>query len=1238
MLERTAASLEPCSLQRVLPSAKRPLKNRRQLRSGFWRHGAVNIELFDACQTLLRAPLLDLPPVSTSPPSAPARTKSEVTLSSMNASAFLLDFLYPQGAANILRRLSPGGLERREQSVKRYGSLNPRVHATPISSAASLDRLPSVGDTGDGAMASEKRHAARSQKVDDTEFYAAFEEPLRWAVDSVPETLHRLLREKDPVDKYSRIWSLYIELEEDLEPRFRTRVMLELSQSPNPSEAWKVAGLFSRYRPEEWTEEIVKAAISADLATENVDQAVSTFRKALEVSGLVQGFDALLAHFLRTSNWDLVIQSWQAVSTHVDYFPKGQDDEPALNELANTASAEAALVATNLDSPRPSRHNGATGVADRGILEDSVQVNNRAAPGLDESTRVPAVVATQDAPPDRSGPSWAITFERTAKLYGLAGKLLELYAFFESGDDADRAKRTCKAIDRLVSLMRRNSLPFFQPQDATFLVERIGDPLKGYPRLVFAFLSRREEKEAVEIYRKYRQLPNSTVVMRMLPLMLDIFYPDDLTGVEQVRHDWKQIGDEGMDRKAYTKFLTFYARHGDVRSLYEFWAEHHGGFENQDPEIFASFLRVHAAHGDVDEVQKLLDRALKKSGRGPTIAERNILLQAHARVRDYDGALRVFTEICDNGEPNTHTFVLLMQLASSLGDLEFCLDMSRLADDYNLQPTADMVDTLIEAYCQNERYIEAERLCIRSTEQGRFDKKVTMLWNTLLRHHGFRRDLTTVTRLLNTMSSYKLPYNNETYDQLLNALVYCKQAHHAMHLLRMAETEGIFEPTLHQYILLMTAFMRTGEPHMVIRVHETMMQNKHFPESAQRMTKVIEACGKWFKMPRNQLAGKSSQWFINRALDTFKKSLGREDRTAIDDSRSVSQQYSKMVSVLVEARDFGSAQEVVELYRSQFTKRAKDEELPIHLLSSMMLADYYERKFSRAKSTWELIVKQLTDRGRPARSRIDQETDLSEDCPRELSSTTRPLGSHQTVGLLPRLRYSINEPLRTMQRILVVEKNPYGLESLVKRVQDAGFLIDSANWNYYVQAQARLKQWKEAFKTCEVKLMPRWGGWYSVRQKRGNKHQLPLEARRLGSSPRHLRPIAHTLFVLAKEYLDLEKMTPWSRHAAEVFEMLKNECPKVVEAVTSLIRDPESQLENDIFAGLWEPEIQDLAGDIKARRQFSDDDMAREAATQRDTRNPVSTTEGEERGIRPAAKANQARERSNSQTKTSIVE
>src|ERR1700709_1672988 len=100
MLERTAGCLESGSLRRLIPGSRKSLKSHRSLHSGFWIHGAADIEL-----TPLWAALRNSDP-------ADQRHDTQQQNIPKGGGGVLLDFLYPAGTINFLQHYAGWGVDR----------------------------------------------------------------------------------------------------------------------------------------------------------------------------------------------------------------------------------------------------------------------------------------------------------------------------------------------------------------------------------------------------------------------------------------------------------------------------------------------------------------------------------------------------------------------------------------------------------------------------------------------------------------------------------------------------------------------------------------------------------------------------------------------------------------------------------------------------------------------------------------------------------------------------------------------------------------------------------------------------------------------------------------------------------------------------------------------------------------------------------------------------------------------
>ncbi|KAK0620274.1 hypothetical protein B0T14DRAFT_520971 [Immersiella caudata] len=314
MLERTAISIETCSLQKVLPAARPPLTSRRRLHTNFWNHGASSVELLDACRALM------LP--STEGESPPTRQpRSTRRPDTMTASTFLLDFLYPGGAAALLQRLRPNFLQRLEPNQLPSG----RISARPFTSSASdHPSTPSVP-----VEEPPKPDAPRESLTEENSPFGGVwsvldglqaSGPLGQASALDERTDFQLLRDllRSHGQSYDMLWEEYMNLKPSDRSLFRKDVAIRLASSDRPIDAKRVSMLFSHLDPEEWTPELVNAAIRAKLVLHDTHSALEIYEAALSRRRIGLGIDALLSYALKAETSDLMARLLPLHSTAVD--------------------------------------------------------------------------------------------------------------------------------------------------------------------------------------------------------------------------------------------------------------------------------------------------------------------------------------------------------------------------------------------------------------------------------------------------------------------------------------------------------------------------------------------------------------------------------------------------------------------------------------------------------------------------------------------------------------------------------------------------------------------------------------------------------------------------------------------------------------------------------------------------------------------------------------------------------
>ncbi|KAI0521446.1 hypothetical protein F5B22DRAFT_573457 [Xylaria bambusicola] len=1081
MLEKTAACLEPCG-RRVVPPPRTALRSTRQLHTAFWQHGAADIELTKAWQTLMHGTL-----------------DSSVTLSdrgetsSLNASAFLLDFLYPAGTAALLRRPSPISLDQSERLRMRTrpSHVSPRLynsesHSSPAArgtnSATAVDHeISNDVPEPSGPLSAEPSDSKPSTSPD--------KQYQRIAIDHILKT--------NNFAEVDVLWRRYTSLSEHSQKAYSQRVLSFLSRTGRVSDSRKISELFHKLELSSWDNEVFVAGVSAEINLQNLSQALSIFEKGLQSSSLdntalIDSLDLLLASALRSSTTSFLEKVWQR---YPDMAARWDFNGIAAN-LTHCASV----------------------------------------PGIAEKVMMfPEYVA-----------------QRLSASHN---------------NDFDR-----EALEVLQRILVRRALVSCEHSHVIPLLLLTKDPLAFEDFLRSAEKTGRR-KVAPDVYDIYRKLPGSSPSHAVLHCVFHAYtqmrnsYAKMHAGVEMLWKDWH--GFHGMpSRRAYQKHLGFYATRGDKERVYSLWTEYVERFRNdptinifdadQGSDTFAHLLHVHAVNAEPEEAQRIFNDMMNKFKIQPSIYDWNILLNAYAQADDYGGAMTTFDRLCQTITPDKFSYGTLMQMAGSRGDLAFTVDLYRRARSSNVVTNDAMLSSLVDAYCQNDLFKEAEDVCTRASTKG---IATTLMWNKLLYYNALRRDLANINRILNSMADKNIPYNQFTYQQLLLGLALCRQPHHALTLLTVALKEKVFEVTPAHFQIVMSALLLTREPVMTRRL--CLLMNEHkIPITEGVIFRLSQSLGQWKKLPPKQRRKRSETQWYGDALRTFFNIYGYNSNTQIkhqgpSSAKPVRQrellrsgrevyQFSTMMYIFAQLNNSVQVNELVELYRYVFQGPNNEGILPLGMLNAVMLSGLQDQRYDRVKSTWRLIFDIARTEARAA--------DFREDLP-------------YANKISPKYHYALSGCLRVMQEVLFKENNPLALQELVKEVREAGFEIDSKNWNYHVQSLVQMKQYKAAFAVCEKYLMPNWTGWQTVRAKEAIRTTLPLETRRKGLSRRYLRPTATTLYRLAQAYLELDRLGPWSSEAIITLRDIESDSIQVVRAIKSMIR-VYSSLEYEIFSAV----------------------------------------------------------------------
>lgn len=1081
MLEKTAASLDHCGLQRVLPSATKPFRSSRKLHTAFWQHGAVaSVEISQAWQSLMHGTL-----------SRDGRTESNEVHKGVNlaASSFLLDFLYPNGAVALMRRWAAASDRPHRSSLVTAPNRLYNTTAVRFASGENAARRP----TQDENVTTATTGQANSDSGVELE---APEGRSSASFDHGPTIQHQdallnLLR-NNSVDDADELWQHYKALPSEHAAHHTSHVMGFLAKTGRLADSWKISELFHQISAEDWDDRIFVSGTAAEIKLQNTQHALEIFEQGiasekLSDTSIVLVLDMLLDVSLRSATPNLLTNVWSS-------FPK---------------------FSVRLDMDAIASELNLVGVV----------------PGLAEI---------------------ALNLEESLR---------------STMPDIDLTSTGNGGFDVLRKILVKRAVTTCSGDQVLPLLETTKDPA-AFERFLKHSTDRRQYRLATEVYDIYRTLPASTPSPASMHeafkgyVSLSASHKTKIAGMDQLWADWHTFHAR-PSRRAYQRYLAYFAKLGDKSRVHQLWIDYIQLYADADvlmggSDTFAHLLHVHAVLGEAAEVQRIFDDMQLKFKLKPNLYCWNILLNAYATIGDYEKAAEVFELLSTAHRPDRYSYGTMMQMAGSRGDLGYTADLYRKARGHGLRADAAILGSLVEAYCQNDMWSEAQDVCVRAAVLGTL---ATRIWNKLLYYHALRRDLAKVNELLQLMADSGVPYNSFTYQHLLLALSLCRQSDHALHMLVIGLKDHIFEVTTDHFYIVMGAFVRTGDTPQVLRLSK-LMEEYGFYKSSKIAFRLAEALAQWRRVPSHARSHRIEESLLN-ALQNFRHIFEPENPVpGMDDgqfrrsltpskvterglitSGAVENQFGTLSYLLGQLRDFTAGKDLVRLYQLVFGEfNGEKHLLPVPLLNSIMAGNLAEGDHEGVNTTWNLLF-------RNARKKLRSKDFADSAEPNKIS---------------PRYQFILCTGLKVVLESLLARKDGVGMQEIVKRVLAEGFHLDSKTWNYYVQALVQLDQYQPAFAVCEEMLMPGWRGWFRVRAREPMPNKLPLDIRRKGSSPRHLRPITTTLYRLARGYMELDKMAPWSQPAGRLLEEIEGSCPMTMRAIKSILR-VHSPLEHTIL-------------------------------------------------------------------------
>ncbi|GFG23377.1 pentatricopeptide repeat-containing protein At1g05670, mitochondrial [Aspergillus udagawae] len=572
---------------------------------------------------------------------------------------------------------------------------------------------------------------------------------------------------------------------------------------------------------------------------------------------------------------------------------------------------------------------------------------------------------------------------------------------------------------------------------------------------------------------------------------------------------------------AYKSALTAFSRAGDMEntnSLFEQLVMHHG--KPLSRRLLTPLLYVHARVGDVTATRRQFERVSKEFGLKQNTVCWNILLTAYANADDFGGAFATFDKMLEEGvQPNSHTFGALMGLCANRGDIDTVRQLLELAKRSPVRITTPLLDTIVEAYCNNRELEKAESVaetCLGLDVKG---SRVRM-WNVLLWNYAFRMDLESISRIRSRMDSAGVQPDSMTYAALMLSLVLRGQTDPARRILRTLHRSNHMYATEFHYAIILYGYVKERNRDMVHIIFREIKERFKRPgftsrllvlrNQLQRDLELIKTGGRAVSGANVRLEN-AERFLVETIADFDKTNMASKEPLPGAGRLPITQAFPAMYyEYLITAYGTrGVFHRVKELF-DQFLRNRKSptyerpayDVAPLRLVSALMLTYLKSEQYKKVEECWRItfprVVKMATQpdldewlSDRLLRAEETGQPDYPIPSPVNshknvlLSSDKPDLLALKPPSILPACRFLLSRPLSLYMRSLAYRNETWKIPQVVAEVQKAGFPLTTFNWSTYVQMLAssdKPSDQVEAFTVFERKFMPNFPGWNNLRR------------------------------------------------------------------------------------------------------------------------------------------------------------
>lgn len=575
-----------------------------------------------------------------------------------------------------------------------------------------------------------------------------------------------------------------------------------------------------------------------------------------------------------------------------------------------------------------------------------------------------------------------------------------------------------------------------------------------------------------------------------------------------------------VNKQGIQELMQYFARLGNVEG-YNRWLTYFRStfpdYRDQKDALW-TMVYLHARRADLDSAQQAfaeVRRIRSEHGEEPDLKSWNMLLSAHSRADDLEGALVNLQNLMDSASlvPDEYSIHPVLKLLADRGDVEGVADMLRQYGQLVDTPlTTALLQNLLIAHVNNGDIPTAEdklRQSIPLVTKGVIRGSLTGCFNVILLGHALRRDLAGTLRTYRWMKDAKILRDANSYAAIMQGLIMRRRTEEAANLmLYIMQRQRNIVPTSFHYAILITGFVHNRQHVRAMETYEAMLRRGYKPTVSTNIAylkaKAIEERGLDGKnsgkasrgeaMPLEETITALNQFLdrdVGMAAHPTQPMHGLGDPVSDPINAVPAAYHTFVIELLGKQRCFEAVKELHRRYMEEVEKRGGSQEaIPISMLTALARVHYRAGEHDLVEACWKL-AKAEADRVAPLlpiprlkptkmssdgatdvpvdevatseesvnsvsedQSDLEDEVTSSPDLPTLLQPKTTSEAtkeSPRTSRLAPARRHILTRILRFYLLSKKAQNRPIDAINTVTQLTEQGYTLDHLTWNAFIR-------------------------------------------------------------------------------------------------------------------------------------------------------------------------------------------